>query len=78
MLGLPSLELEVQQGDLSNILSPARRQVNAQGLHREVHAAEEGLEAGLASLPAPLNFQRRELFLRLLLQDKEPAQEIAG
>ncbi len=44
------------------------------GLLREVQAAEEGLEAGLASLPAPLNLQRRELFLRLLLQDKEPAQ----
>jgi hypothetical protein len=31
VLGLPALELEVQQGDLSNILSPARGQVNAKG-----------------------------------------------
>ena len=29
------------------ILSPARRQVNAKGLLREVQAAEEGLEAGV-------------------------------
>ncbi len=47
-------------------------------LLREIHAAEEGVEAGLASLPAPLNFQRRELFLRLLLQDKEPAEQITA
>ena len=60
------------------ILGPARRRVNAKALLREVQAAEEGVEAGLADWPAPLNFQRRELFLRLLLQDEKPAQEIAG
>ncbi len=35
----------------------------------EVKAQKE-LEAGLVDWPAPLNFQRRELFLRLLLQDE--------
>ncbi len=29
------------------ILRPVRRQVNAKGLLREVHAAEEGVEAGV-------------------------------
>ncbi len=31
------------------ILRPARRQVNAQDLLREVHAAEDGLEAGVVT-----------------------------
>ena len=32
------------------ILAPARRQVNAKALLREIHAAEEGLEAGVNRL----------------------------
>jgi hypothetical protein len=37
---------------LPAILAPARRQVNAKGPLRELHAAEEGLEAGVGEFEA--------------------------
>ncbi len=48
------------------ILAPARRQVNAQGLLREVHAVEEGLEAvvGAQSLKRGLCIRDRLFLLR--------------
>ena len=39
------------------ILVPTRRQVNAKALLREVHAAEEGLEAGVET--TGLNYRKR-------------------
>ena len=35
---------------LTVAFAPTRRQVNARGLHQEVQAAEEGVEADLGSL----------------------------
>ena len=43
---LPTLVL-IELRSFPAILGPTRRQVNATGLHREVHAAEERLEAGV-------------------------------
>ena len=40
---------DVNSSDVAAILGPARRQVNAKGLLREVQAAEEGLEAGVGA-----------------------------
>ncbi len=39
--------MERVPASLPTLLAPTRRQVNAKELLREVHAAEEGLEAGV-------------------------------